>query len=252
MKKQNDEITLKSLLDIFLPKLWIVAIVAVLCAGIFGVYTYTQPDTYTSQMTIIVKAETEGIPTNNAIDGMQSLVADYRVILATRTFREAVIEKLKLDGNAYEELTSAQIASMMSIRGIEETSAFNISITSTDKNKAYAVASTMSDCAPEHISSVYPYSVKVTVVEEPQPAENANGKGTTRNALVGFAAGMIISLLVIFIVNRFDVVIHDRKKIEDAFDIPVLGVIPRISSAASSNTYGSAKLAETSAGGKKQ
>ena len=234
MKKQNEEITIKGLLDIFLPKLWIVAIVSILCAGVLGVYTYTRPNTYTSKMTIIVKAETEGIPTNSAIDGMQSLVSDYRVILGTRTFREAVRDRLE----GYDSIDSDDIAAMMSINGIDETSAFNMSVTSTDKELSYALASTMADCAPEHIAGVYPYSVKVTVVEEPRLAQSANGKGTTRNAVIGFAGGMIVSLLVIFAAARLDVVIHDRKKIEDAFDVPVLGVIPRINGVSSSQTNG--------------
>ena len=34
-------------------------------------------------------------------------------------------------------------------------------------------------------------------------------------------------MVVIFVLNQFDVVIHNKKKIEDNFDIPVLGVIPR-------------------------
>ena len=233
MKKQNDEITLKGLLEIFLPKLWIVALVAILCAGVLGVYTYTRPNTYTSDITIIVKADTEGVPTNAAIDGMQSLASDYRVILSTRTFRDSVLERLE----GYDDLTSDNVGSMMGIAGIDETSAFSMSVTSTDKYLAYALASTMADCAPEHIADVYPYSVKVTVVEEPRVALTANGKGTVRNTIIGFAGGLIVSLLAIFVMARLDVVIHDRKKIEDAFDIPVLGVIPRIS--ASNGTSGS-------------
>ena len=123
----------------------------------------------------------------------------------------------------------------MSIGGIDDTSAFSMSVTSTDKQLAYALAATMADCAPDHISGVYPYSVKVTVVEEPRVALTANGKGTVRNVVIGFAGGLIVSLLAIFVMARLDVVIHDRKKIEDAFDIPVLGVIPRISAGTSSS-----------------
>lgn len=34
-------------------------------------------------------------------------------------------------------------------------------------------------------------------------------------------------MAVIFVANMLDVTIRDKKKIEDNFDIPVLGVIPR-------------------------
>ena len=34
-------------------------------------------------------------------------------------------------------------------------------------------------------------------------------------------------MAVVFIINVMDVTIRDRKKLEDSFDVPVLGVIPR-------------------------
>jgi capsular polysaccharide biosynthesis protein len=45
--------------------------------------------------------------------------------------------------------------------------------------------------------------------------------------LVGVLAGMVVTMIVIFVLSIFDVIIHDRKKLEENFDIPVLGVIPR-------------------------
>ena len=48
MKKHNDEITLKDIFDIFLPKIWLIALVAVIFAAMLGGYTlFVKEDTYT-------------------------------------------------------------------------------------------------------------------------------------------------------------------------------------------------------------
>ena len=39
--------------------------------------------------------------------------------------------------------------------------------------------------------------------------------------------GAVLSMALIFVMDMFDVIIHDKKKIEDTFDVPILGVIPR-------------------------
>ena len=47
------------------------------------------------------------------------------------------------------------------------------------------------------------------------------------NTAIGVVIGAVITMTFVFVMNMFDVVIHDKKKIEDTFDIPILGVIPR-------------------------
>ena len=55
MKKQREEITIKELIDIFLPKIWIVALVAVVFAGLLGGYSmFLKDDTYTSTASFIM------------------------------------------------------------------------------------------------------------------------------------------------------------------------------------------------------
>ena len=52
-------------------------------------------------------------------------------------------------------------------------------------------------------------------------------KNIFTNALIGVLIGAVVSMLGIFVYSIFDVVIRDKKKLEDNFDFPVLGVIPR-------------------------
>ena len=56
MKKKNKEITVKDLLDIFLPKIWIILLVGVLFAGASVLYsTFVKKETYTSYTSFYVR-----------------------------------------------------------------------------------------------------------------------------------------------------------------------------------------------------
>jgi len=54
-----------------------------------------------------------------------------------------------------------------------------------------------------------------------------DSSNAVRNAVVGFGIGFVASMLVVFVMAKMDVVIRSRETIEAAFDIPVLGGIPR-------------------------
>ena len=57
--------------------------------------------------------------------------------------------------------------------------------------------------------------------------EAPDGKNVLRNAIIGFAGGMIATMLLIFVASRFDVTIRSKEELERAIDVPILGVIPR-------------------------
>ena len=59
-------------------------------------------------------------------------------------------------------------------------------------------------------------------------AVNKDNKNVLRNAVIGFAAGLFLSMILVFVANRFDVVVRNRDKIEENFELPILGVIPRL------------------------
>ena len=56
---------------------------------------------------------------------------------------------------------------------------------------------------------------------------NPDSKHEIRWSVVAGLCGAVLSMIVIFVHSLFDVTIYDKKKLEDSFSIPVLGVIPR-------------------------
>ena len=56
MKKRNEEVTFKDILDVFIPKIWIIAIAAVVLAVVMGAYSaFFVEDTYTTKTIFGIK-----------------------------------------------------------------------------------------------------------------------------------------------------------------------------------------------------
>lgn len=237
MRKQNEEITIKGLVDIFLPKLWLVLLVGIVFAVAVGGYSkFLKKDTYTSYVSFIVVADTTSIPTSGGYDGVQSLVTDYIHLLSSRSFCEMVANDMLDD---YGPATAAEVKRSMSVKQHESANFIYAYVKSESPEFAKSAADAIDRLAYGYVSERCDYKVKISSVDHPLLPEIADDKNVGRNAIVAFAAGAILTMLIIFVVSRFDVRIRSKEMIEEAFeDIPILGVIPRLE-------YDAAKGAES-------
>ena len=62
LKKRNDEISVKDIINLFIPKLWIIVVCAVVLGVLLGGYaSFFKSDTYTSKVTFMVSTTTGGV-----------------------------------------------------------------------------------------------------------------------------------------------------------------------------------------------
>lgn len=238
MIKQNEEITLKGLLDIILPKIWIIAIVAVLFAVLFGGYSkFVKEDTYTSTCSYYMyKIPTKYAGDNatlttginaNEIEAMQHLIKDSEIALKSNKFLVPVREKLVAIDEKYEAVTISHLKKMITVSIVGESTYFNVSAVSEDAELSYYVTSVLNELFPEFIKEfLKSYSIEIQEMDPPVKAISPNGKGIAKYVIIGFVGGAFLALLVVFIITKLDVVIRTKEKIESNFDIPVIGVIP--------------------------
>ncbi len=234
MKKQNDDITIKGLVDIFLPKLWIVAIVSVLFAVLFGGYSMLfKKDAYTSTGKYMVSKvnysnnEAQTGLNSSEILAMQAMIANAQEIIDTNKFASQVIERLESEYSR-TDVSAASIRKMMKVSlSNDETTCYFFSVTSGDPVLSWQVAEIAGDLLIEEYGKTK-YAIEITEIDDALVPKSPNSKNVMRNAVIGFAGGFVVSLLVVFIASRFDVIIRSREKIEENFDIPILGVIPRL------------------------
>ncbi len=230
MIKKNKETTFKDIIEIFLPKLWLMLLVAVVLAAAVSVYSIVIEDkTYTSSSVVYVYNEKNNSTTTSTGDlqAAEQMVGVYNIAIKSEKFLKLVIA----DGELSKyQLSPARIKNMITISQVDETAVFRISVTSTDPTLAYDVAKAVTAGIEKHIqgeSGLVKNALLSSVLEDPSKPVTHNSKGTVTEAIIAFVAGFVIVAAIVWAYAFFDVIIRSTKKIEDNLDIPILGVIPR-------------------------
>ena len=226
MKKRNEEVTFRDILDVFIPKIWIIAIVAVVFAAIFGTYsTVFVKDTYTTKTIFGVKPSSKA-PTTNDIIYVDSVLqrVEYR-LLDDDFFVQTVKDVNENYDGEYQWLSSAYISGVVRYAPLGN-GVLQISVTTADPRLSYAISQSLETLIPTQINEENPGLFDIAVYDKPDRTPAANPKGTAKNVIIGFAIGGFMSAVAIWVYSAFDIVIRSKKKIEDYFDIPVIAVIP--------------------------
>ena len=230
MIKKTKETTFKDIVEIFLPKLWLMLLIGVVLAAAVSVYSIViKEDTYTSSSVVYVYNERTNSTTTstNDLQAAEQMVSVYNIAIKSDKFLKLVIGNGSL---AKYQLSPAAIKNMIKISQVNETAVFQISVTSTNPEIAYAVAVAVTSGIETYIqgeSGLVKNALLSSVLEDPSIPTAPNNKGTVSKALVAFVVAFIVTAVIVWAYSFFDVVIRSTKKIEDNLDIPVLGVIPR-------------------------
>ncbi len=233
MKKQKNEITLKGLFNIFLPKWWMILIVSLLFAVILGGYSLMKDDAYTSSGKYMISkvnysnSNAQTGLTTSEVEAMHIMISNADEMIKTNNFANVVVERLKAYG--ITSYSASQIKSMMSVTLTStDTTCYSFSVTSSDPKHSHAIAEVAGQLLVEEYKNKTVYAIEIYRIDDPVVPKSPNSKNVARNALIGFAGGFLLSLIFVFILSRFDIVIRSRDKIEENFDLPILGVIPRL------------------------
>jgi capsular polysaccharide biosynthesis protein len=235
MKKQNDEISIKDFVSLFAPKLWLIVVCAVVLGMLLGGYSlFLKSDTYTSKASLMVSMKNSSSISASDIALSSMIIENLEVVLFSRDFLEVVAEDINTNESYQKQnwnVNHNTLRRAISFTPNGETSTFDLTITTSSNLLSYVIANTvidhiMGDTLAKFLPSAYS-AIIMTRIESPLPNTTKNDKGVLTSTLVGLLVGAVGSMAVVYISAMFDVVIHDRKKLEDNFDIPILGVIPR-------------------------
>lgn len=224
--KKNEEITIQDLLGLFLPKMWLIVIITVVCAAGVGIYTrLAKPLTYTASTKLCLYSQDDRTTDQANINAATQNTPLYMMAVTENIFLSDVLAALPAPYN--ETLTITYLQKVVKISQNEQTRAFTVSVTDTDKERAFAIADTICTISNDEFLEIFGEKAsKVVPLGKPELPQHANSRGTVRNAVVGGVAGLVFALLGIWLFSVLDTTIRDKKKIEDNFDIPVIGVIP--------------------------
>ncbi len=256
MIKRKKEKTVKDILNIFLPKIWVLLVVGAIFASAMGVYTaFLKKDTYTTTTEVMVSVDTTSGGSNNSQTNQfaQQVVKSYEKVIFGLDFLEEICgvfqdeAKLKLcfDNDVERQTVISEInklygengisvsslKSMISVKTDANTPTFVLKVTSGNRIVAWAVSQVLVHDIKLGALDRYVNSNLVSAVYS-SPEDNyetirPNGKNTIRNSAIAFAIGFMVAAAAVWVHSMFDIVIRDVAKIEDNIDVPILGVIPR-------------------------
>lgn len=218
------EISFKDILRIIKKNLIFIVILSLLFAVCsFFVTKFFIKKTYTATVKLYVSADYSGNSGNedlNSYNYASKLVATYIQMLDTNSFYVALSENLN---NKY---TPSELHGMITFTSVEDTEVFKAEIVSQDPTEAKEIADAVAETAPKTISSILKNNAQLKIVDEAAVPKEPTSPNLANNVLIAFIAGLVISLIISFVRDYFDVKIKYDEEMTTLCNVPVLAAIP--------------------------
>lgn len=231
VKKVNDhiEINIGEYFKLLLKRIWLIALCAVLVGTSVLVYTlnFVTPK-YKASVSIYVNNNSQkdaSYISSADLAVALRLVATYVNIIQSDTVLDKVIEETGL------MLTAAQVRSMISAEPIGETEMFKVTVTTPNPRMSADLANAIATVAPGVISEIIEGS-SAKVIDRAKVPTTQSSPSPGKNLMVGAAGGAALAMLVILLQMMMNVRIKNEEDLEKICQIPVLGIIPQLSTEA--------------------
>lgn len=226
MNERKEIDTLRLMLA--LVKKWkIILCAAVLGALVMFLYTeYLVTPLYASTATIYISNRVAYSSSSDSVNvsdvySSQSLVPIYSSIVYTNAILEDVAESCNLS------LTPTQIASMLSISSVENTSVIRLTASSPNGEFSAMIANSVAEAANTGLAQYAPGSASY-VIDEAEPASSPYYPSTKKNVAIGFIAGAFIVVAAVAVGELMNKKIRTEDEFAEIIGEPVLGVISNI------------------------
>ena len=227
-KYQHDEIEIDigRVIRAIMERAGRVILVAVLSAAIaFGYTFYLITPQYQSAAMFYVNNNSFSVGdaalsiTSGDLVTSRGLVDSYIVILKTRETLNEVIDYAGVD------LSYGQVSGMISAEAVNETEIFRVTVTNPDPQEAEKIASAIAYILPKRISNIID-GTSAKIVDSAVVPAGPSSPSYTKNAMIGFLFGFMVSAGLIVLKEIFDTTIRSEEDIEQVCAHPVLTMVP--------------------------
>ncbi|OSY11766.1 YveK family protein [Bacillus mycoides] len=205
------EINLKNLFNVIKRKFWIIAVITILAACIGGIYSiFMKTPLYASSARILIPANADAIAT-------------LKVMIKEPIVLEKVAQQLNSQKSA--DALNGQV----SVGKIEESQVFVITAVDTNPAEAVKIANATANVYKEEANAILNFSnvrilTEAKVQEHPLPINFNHAKAIE----MALAAGLILSIGVVFVLDSLDETIKSERNIEKLLPVPVLGSVSQM------------------------
>ena len=225
-RNQEMEVDVQRLLGETWRKKWLILTVAVICAAAMLVATmlFITPKYQSSAMfyvnnSSISVGDTSLKISNGDLVTSRGLVESYLVILNTR---ETLVEVIDYADVNY---SYSALKSMISAAAVNETEIFKVTVTSPDPNEAEKIANAIAYILPKRISNIIE-GTSAKIVDTAVVPSAPSSPSYTKNAMLGFLAGFVLSAGVIVLLELFDTTIRTDEDVAQSCKYPLLAAVP--------------------------
>ncbi len=181
---------------------------------------YVTAPSYTAHVKMYVNPnEATGAGDLNELNYAQKVITTYINFLKTNRFYQEVAEG---SGLSY---TADEIKKLTTIQSVDNTEIFEISVTTGSPMDSYLLVGTMQEIAPGFIKNIK-NSSEINIVDPVILPESPSGPNILLNTLVGGILGLLLSVMVSFLWEAFNVKIKSKEELVKRYSIPVIGRIP--------------------------
>lgn len=227
MQNNNEgSIRFGELFYLFVSKLWIMILVAVVVGGSLFAFNYiTYEPQYKSTGSIYILRQDsdvdKGSDYNSDFNLALSVVSDCTKLLTSRTVLNQVIDECSLD-DTYNELYS-----MISITNPSNTRYLEISVVSDAPEKSKMIVDSICEIGKEQIVSLMGFNQVNVVDVGTLPTTPSNSKFSYTTVIFALVA-FIMTYIVFALVYIFDDKISDPDMLEKQLSLSVLALIPNM------------------------
>ena len=224
---RESEIDLRAILLLLKRNLALIIVVTVVFgAASFLFSNFFLPKQYEANAMIIVNNLADDQTTINSteITAAKDLADVYTIIIKSNAVLQEVIDREKLS-MSYEELRNAVNVTSSSTSG----QVLTVSMKSTDPEMAKKIVTSIVEVAPPIIKSDVEAG-SVELISDPKVGNNGNpvSPNSTKNALLGAAIGLVLTLVLIFVKEMTNNTFKTEEDLTDLLKLPVIGVIPAV------------------------
>ena len=234
-RRVEAEVDLQTLLRAIIRRIWLVGIVAILCAclAFLGTRLFVRPQ-YQCYTVFYVNNSTAG---NNLsveysdLSVSKSLADSCQVILLTRQTLDEIIDESGVD------IDYLELRDKITAKSMNNTEIIRVTVTANDPQDAYKLTKAIEQVMPGRTAATLKGS-SVQVVDTAVLSTARTGPNYTLSATIGFALGALITVGAIVLWALLDNRIRMEEDITRICPHPVLAAVPNMLAGSKGGYYG--------------
>ncbi|MFD6209232.1 YveK family protein [Peribacillus sp. NPDC060253] len=219
----RETLSIKDLFQMVKKRIALIFIITTLITAITGIVSFfILSPVYQASTQILVNQSKESTELYNVgeIQTNIQLIETYSEIIKSPMLLEKVKDRLNLD------LSNSALSEQINIVSKGNSQIFTIKVESTDPKLAVDVASAITDIFQVEIKALMNVN-NVNVLSKATIGDNSSPikPNPIMNMIQACFAGVIISLVLIFLLEFFDNTIKVESDIEEHLNMPMLGIV---------------------------